>query len=63
MSFAIAVSYELSQWEKLTHYLDHELLTPDTNTIENAIRPFIIGRKNWLFSDTPLGAHASAGIF
>ena len=30
---------------------------------ENAIRPFVIGRKNWLFSDTPAGAHASAKLY
>ena len=56
LAFGKAVSYALSQWEKITHYLDHELLTPDTNRVENAIRPFVIGRKNWLFSNTPLGA-------
>lgn len=32
-------------------------------TIEQAIRPFAVGRKNWLFSDTQAGAHASAGIY
>jgi len=63
LAFGKAVSYALSQWEKITHYLDHELLTPDTNRVENAIRPFVIGRKNWLFSNTPLGAHASASIY
>jgi len=63
ISFPKAASYTLSQWERITHYLDHELLTPDTNTIENAIRPFVIGRKNWLFSNTPLGAHASVSIY
>jgi transposase len=63
LAFGKAVSYALSQWEKITHYLDHELLTPDTNRVENAIRPFVIGRKNWLFSNTPLGAHASASVY
>jgi transposase len=38
-------------------------LTPDNNTVENAIRPFVVGRKNWLFSNTPRGAHASAVIY
>jgi hypothetical protein len=38
-------------------------LTPDNNPVENAIRPFVVGRKGWLFSDTPRGAHASAGIY
>ena len=35
----------------------------DTNLIENAIRPFVIGRKAWLFSDTPAGAEASARLY
>ena len=34
-----------------------------TNAAENAIRPFTVGRKNWLFSDTPKGAEASANIY
>ena len=38
-------------------------LTPDTNMIENAIRPFVVGRKNWLFSGSPRGAHASATLY
>ena len=33
------------------------------NRLENAIRPFVIGRKAWLFSDTPAGAHASAALY
>ncbi len=35
----------------------------DTNAVENAIRPFAVGRKNWLFSDTVAGAEASANLF
>ena len=35
----------------------------DTNFIETRIRPFTIGRKNWVFSDTPKGAHASAMLY
>ena len=35
----------------------------DTNLVENAIRPFVVGRKNWLFSDTVAGAHASARLY
>jgi len=37
--------------------------TPDTNAVENAIRPFVLGRKNWLFSGSPRGAAASARLF
>jgi transposase len=58
-----AVNYTLKEWEKLLHYLDSPYLTPDTNMIENAIRPFVIGRKNWLFSGSPRGAHASATLY
>ena len=58
-----AVGYALAQWPKLIHYLDHPALTPDTNGVENAIRPFVIGRKNWLFSGSPRGAAASARFF
>ena len=48
---------------KAERFSGHELLTPDTNLIENAIRPFVVGRKNWLFNDSVRGAHASAGIY
>jgi transposase len=58
-----AISYALGQWQYMIHYLDHALLTPDNNGLENAIRPFVVGRKNWLFSNTPSGAHASAGLY
>ena len=58
-----AVGYNLSQWEKLEKYLDKAFLTPDTNRVENAIRPFVLGRKNWLFSGSPQGAFASATLY
>jgi transposase len=57
-----AVSYTLGQWKRLTVYVEDGLLTPDNNLAENAIRPFVVGRKNWLFSATPEGAWASATI-
>ena len=53
----------LGQVDKAARFVEHELLTPDTNAAENAIRPFVVGRKNWLFSGNELGAHASAGLF
>jgi len=43
--------------------LKNSRLTPDNNIAENAIRPFAIGRKNWLFSGSPSGAHASAFLY
>ncbi|OWK37008.1 Transposase IS66 family protein [Pseudomonas oleovorans subsp. oleovorans] len=44
-------------------YIEGGHLPIDNNRAENAIRPFVIGRKNWLFSDTPKGATASAQIY
>ncbi len=58
-----AVDYTLKEWDRLIRYLEVEFLTPDNNEIERAIRPFVIGRKNWLFSNTPRGAHASAAMY
>jgi transposase len=58
-----AVGYTLGQWPKLIRYLDHPAIGPDTNAIERAIRPFVLGRKNWLFSGSPRGAAASATLF
>lgn len=58
-----AIHYTLNEWPKLIRYTQSGLVSPDNNIIENAIRPFIVGRKNWLFSDTPEGARASAAIY
>jgi transposase len=58
-----AVNYALGQWNNFINYLETEELTPDNNIIENAIRPFVVGRKNWLFSNTPRGAKSSAVLY
>jgi transposase len=58
-----AVNYTLNQWGRLLVYLDHPVMTPDNNLAENAIRPFVIGRKNWIFSGTPEGASASTALY
>lgn len=58
-----AISYSLNEWGKLVRYLDDGLLRPDNNLAENAIRPFVVGRKNWLFSGSPKGAEASAALY
>jgi transposase len=50
-----AIGYTLGQWPRLIRYLDHAVLSPDTNACEQAIRPFVVGRKNWLFSGSPRG--------
>ena len=58
-----AVAYTLRQWHRLTKFVNVGEATPDNNLAENAIRPFVIGRKNWLFAGTPEGARASATIY
>jgi transposase len=58
-----AINYTLNQWGRLTVYVQDGRLRPDNNLVENAIRPFVLGRKNWLFSGHPRGADASAAIF
>ena len=58
-----AISYTLSQWDRLTAYLKDGILSMDNNAAENAIRPFVVGRKNWLFAGTPEGAEASALLY
>jgi len=58
-----AVAYALKQWPKLIKYLDNGHVGLDNNLVENAIRPFVVGRKNWLFSGSPAGAEASATIY
>lgn len=58
-----AISYALSQWGRLENHLKDGRLTMDNNLAENAIRPFVVGRKNWLFSGAPEGAAASATLY
>jgi transposase len=60
---AAAVSYTLKQWPKLRRYLDSAELTPDNNACEQLIRPFVIGRKNWLLSGSPDGAASSCALY
>lgn len=58
-----AVAYALNQWHRLVGYIEDGNLTIDNNMAENSIRPFVVGRKNWLFSGTPEGAEASALLY
>jgi len=58
-----ALSYMNDYWNKLIRYVERGDLPIDNNRCENAIRPFVVGRKAWLFSDTPAGANASAVIY
>jgi hypothetical protein len=58
-----ALGYLRGQWPKLVRVLDDGRIPLDTNLVENAIRPFVVGRKNWLFADTVRGAQASANLY
>jgi transposase len=63
MALGKAVSYALDQWPRLVRYPECPYLTPDNNEAERAIRPFTIGRKNWVISGSPRGAFASATLY
>ena len=58
-----AMYYLAHQWPRLIHYLEDGRYPIDNNAAENAIRPFVIGRKNWLFSTSTRGADASANLY
>lgn len=60
---AKAITYCLNQWEKLTSFLHDGRLELDNNRSERSIKPFVIGRKNWLFANTPRGANTSATAY
>ena len=54
-----AIKYSLKQWDKLTRFLEDGRLSCDNNLAERAIKPFVLGRKNFLFAKSPKGATAS----
>jgi len=58
-----ALYYLHHQWPKLIRYLEDGRLSIDNNAVENAIRPFVMGRKAWLFCDTVRGAQSSANLY
>lgn len=58
-----ALHYLSAQWPKLTRYVENGTWPIDNNLCENAIRPFVVGRRNWLFADTVAGANASANLY
>jgi transposase len=58
-----AIRYCLSHWIKLNNYLKDGRIEIDNNLIENSIRPFALGRKNWIFNGSPAGAKAGAIFF
>ena len=58
-----ALHYLSAQWPKLSRYVENASFPIDNNPCENSIRPFVVGRRNWLFSDTVAGANASANLY
>ncbi|WP_102483217.1 IS66 family transposase [Vibrio splendidus] len=58
-----AISYSLNQWSKLVRVIDDGRLSMDNNRAERSVRPFTVGRNNWLFSKTHNGARASAVLY
>ena len=58
-----ALAYLDGQWPRLVVFLDRGEVEMTNNAAENAIRPFAVGRRNWLFSDTQGGAQASANLY
>ncbi len=60
---AKAIYYSQNQWPKLIRYLEDGRLNIDNNRAERAVKPFVIGRKAWLFANTKTGATASATLY
>jgi transposase len=58
-----ALHYLSSQWPKLIRFIENGAWPIDNNLCENAIRPFVVGRRNWLFCDTVAGAQGSANLY
>ena len=62
-SYYTSFFYAQNQKAHLSAFLEHGEIEISNNQVENAIRPFVVGRKGWLFADTPQGAEASAIIY
>ena len=58
-----ALTYLNNQWDRLTAYVNDGAYPIDNNAAERAIRPFTIGRKNWMFAKSQAGANASANLY
>ena len=58
-----AIKYGLNQWEYLTKYINYGQVEIDNNWVENQIRPFALGRKNWLFTGNELAAQNAAFFY
>ena len=61
--YGLALNYALEQKDKVMRVLEDGRLELENNKAERAVKPFVIGRKNWLFSNTPAGADASCILY
>ncbi len=57
------LTYMRNAWSHMTTYVECGHADIDNNYVERPIRTFTTGRKNWMFADTPAGAHASAALY
>ena len=62
-SLGKALSYLNNQWSRLCHYVDDGQWPIDNNAAEHSMRPFVIGRKNWLFLTSVGCAKTSANLY
>jgi transposase len=62
-NYGKAIGYALKHIDSVMVYLEDARLEIDNNRAERAIKPFVIGRKNWLFSNTPNGAYSSSILY
>lgn len=58
-----AINYAMNEWDSWIHFLDKWYITPDNNYTERMVKLFVIGRKNWMFSDTLHGAYSSSAMY
>ena len=58
-----AIAYTRNHWDGLIRYCDYGHVAIDNNAVENAMRPFCVGRNGWLFSDSVAGARSSANLY
>ena len=63
MALGKAINYAINQFEKFRRYFDGRLVSIDNNWTERAMKEFVIGGKNWLFSDISNYAHGSAMLY
>lgn len=61
-AFGKALTFLINQWTYLTNYLKDGRLELSNNRAERSIKPFVMGRKNWLFANVQAGAQSSAVI-